>query len=250
MYNLLKEIRIRFSSDREMYRTLKNIFGFYPGNIFLYKLAFRHRSAATEMIGGNRISNERLEFLGDAILDAVVADYMFKKFPLRDEGFLTEMRSKVVSRTQLNKLCLKLGLNTFITAGSDLHSTWRSINGDAFEAFIGALYLDKGYSFTRQIIIQRIINVYFDMETLVSTDFNFKSKLIEWGQREKRNVAFHTSGETGTNHNRLYLVDALIDNDIFGQGQDFSIKGAEQQASEKALARLREENLITPADPT
>lgn len=250
MYNLLKEIRIRFSADREMYRTLKNIFGFYPGNIFLYKLAFRHRSAATEMIGGSRISNERLEFLGDAVLDAVVADYMFKKFPLRDEGFLTEMRSKVVSRDQLNKLCLKLGLNSFITAGSEQHSNWRSINGDAFEAFIGALYLDKGYNFTRQLIVQRIINVYFDMETLASTDFNFKSRLIEWGQREKRTVSFQLTGETGGNHNKLYLVDALIDGEAYGRGQDYSIKRAEQMAAEKAIARLRDENLLPATDIT
>lgn len=248
MYNLLKEIRIRFSSDRQMYRTLKNIFGFYPENIFLYKLAFRHRSAATEMIGGNRINNERLEFLGDAILDAVVADYMFKKFPLRDEGFLTEMRSKVVSRNQLNKLCLKLGLNSFITAGSDQHSNWRSINGDAFEAFIGALYLDKGYSFTRKLIINRIIQVYFDMDELAHTDFNFKSRLIEWSQKEKKTVVFHLAGESGTNHNKLYHVEALIDGDVFGKGQDFSIKGAEQQAAEKAINRLKEQNLLPTSE--
>lgn len=248
MYNLLKEIRFRFSTDREMYRTLKNIFGFYPGNIFLYKLAFRHRSASIEMIGGNRISNERLEFLGDAILDAVVADYMFKKFPLRDEGFLTEMRSKVVSRNQLNKLSVKLGLNSFISASNEQQSNWRSINGDAFEAFIGALYLDKGYNFTRSIIVQRIINVYFDMEALVSTDFNFKSRLIEWGQREKRSVGFHLAGETGSNHNKLYQVDAVVDQETYGRGQDFSIKGAEQLAAEKALGRLRQENLLPAVD--
>lgn len=248
MVNLLKEIRIRFSADREMYRTLKNIFGFYPENIFLYKLAFKHRSAVTELVGGNRINNERLEFLGDAILDAVVADYMFKKFPLRDEGFLTEMRSKVVSRNQLNKLCLKLGLNSFINAGNDQNASWRSINGDAFEAFIGALYLDKGYNFTRQLIITRILSVYFDVDELAHTDFNFKSRLIEWSQKEKKSLVFQLMGETGSSHNKLYHVEAIIGDESYGKGQDFSIKGAEQMAAEKAIIRLREENQLAPAE--
>ena len=142
-FDVIKPIRVFLSEDKQLFVALKNIFGYYPGNIFLYKLAFRHKSQAIELNNGNRVSNERLEYLGDAILSAVVADHLFKMFPYKDEGFLTEMRSRIVSRVQLNKLSQKMGIN----------NVYRSMKGDAFEALIGAIYLDKGYNFTRQIII-------------------------------------------------------------------------------------------------
>ncbi len=241
---LFQRIKILFSADKEYYKAIKNIFGFWPENIFLYKQALRHRSLATQMSNGARLSNERLEFLGDAILDAIVADYMFKKFPLRDEGFLTEMRTKIVSRAQLNKLCQKLGLNQLIIAQYEAHTNYKSINGDAFEAFIGALYLDKGYHFTQQLVINRIINVYFDLNTLVETDFNFKSKLIEWGQKEKKSVVFNVVAEQGANHHKLYVVEVTVDNESIGKGQDHSIKGAEQMAAEKAISYLKENHIF------
>ena len=157
-------IRYIFSSDKPLYQAIRNILGFYPGNIFLYKLAFLHRSAGIETVQGVRLNNERLEFLGDAILDAIVADHLFKVFPLKDEGFLTEMRSKIVSRVQLNKLSQKLGMETLIRLDQNSSNHYRSFQGDAFEALIGAIYLDKGYHFTKKVVINRIIKHYFNID--------------------------------------------------------------------------------------
>jgi ribonuclease III len=145
----LKPLRFYFSKEKQLYRAIKNIFGFYPENIFLYKLAVTHKSQA-ETYNGVKISNERLEFLGDTVISTVVADYLFRIFPLKDEGFLTEMRSRIVSRVQLNKLSLKLGLDKLIIHTTGTNSVFRSIKGDAFEAIIGAIYLDKGFEFTTE----------------------------------------------------------------------------------------------------
>ncbi|HNQ60269.1 MAG TPA: ribonuclease III [Bacteroidales bacterium] len=232
-------IRIHFSNDKKFYIALKNIFGFWPENIFLYKLALRHKSAALEFVNGERLSNERLEFLGDAILDAVVAHYLFQLFPLRDEGFLTQMRSKIVNRQQLNALSHHLGLDNYIVASREINHV-RSINGNALEALIGALFLDKGFKFAEKVIINRILKIHFDLDELQNKDFNFKSKLIEWGQKEKHQVNFLLRGETGKGMNKQYLVEVLIDQKKISEGRDFSIKGAEQIAAEKAILRMKE----------
>ncbi len=237
----IKPLRAFLSTDRLLINGIRNIFGYYPGNIFLYKLAFQHRSAALQSGNGNKLNNERLEYLGDAILGAIVADYLFKLFPYKDEGFLTEMRSKMVSRVQLNKLSHKLGIDSYIQTASENNNHFRSIKGDAFEALIGAMYLDKGYDFTRKVVIRKIIKYYFDIEGLENTDTNFKSKLIEWSQREKHTVEFVVITEKGTGYNKQYIVEARIDKVSMGEGCDFSIKGAEQSASEKAWNALSSE---------
>ncbi len=229
-----------FSSDKKLYQAIKNIFGYYPGNIHIYKLALRHRSATTKKVNGVRLNNERLEYLGDAILSAVIADYLFKSFPYENEGFLTEMRSKIVSRISLNKLSLKLGLQHLIRAGSDPSSKAKSAGGDAFEALVGALYLDKGYRCTRKIIISRIVGVHFDIEQLIVSEISYKSKLNEWAQKEKRNVVFKVEEEIGEKHKKLYVVAIEIDGEIISRSQDFSIKGAENLAAEKAWAVLQD----------
>ena len=154
-----------FSSDKKLLRSLENILGFFPSNTNLYKSALRHKSAAREIKNGVKDSNERLEYLGDAILGAVVADYVFKKFPYKDEGFLTEMRSKIVSRDNLNKLSRKLGLDALIINNPD-NAVNRSMHGDAFEALIGAIYLDKGYRCAKKFVIGRIISHYLDIDSL------------------------------------------------------------------------------------
>lgn len=230
-------IKANFSRDRNFILALKNIFGFWPGNVSLYKLAFLHRSAALEQ-NGHKVSNERLEYLGDAVLSSIVADYLFKKFPFKEEGFLTEMRSKIVSREQLNKLSRKLGLDQFIQTNQDSHSYFRSMEGDAFEAFIGAVYLDKGYRFAKNLVINRIINVHFDIDELINMEVNFKSKLIEWSQKERKDLQFNVITEVGSGCNRQYLVEVKVENDICATGQDYSIKGAEKIAAEKAYAAL------------
>lgn len=238
IFKFLEPVRYYFSSEKDLYHAIKNIFGFCPGNIFLYKLAFIHKSAGSDTIRGVRVNNERLEFLGDAILDAVVADYLFKSFPLKDEGFLTEMRSKIVSRAQLNKLSLKLGLNALIRLDTSSSSAFRSVQGDTFEALIGAIYLDKGYLFTRTILIDRIIRRYFDLNDLVNQEVNFKSRMIEWAQREKKQLAFNTVTETGNGYKKQYVVELVVDGLAMAEGRDYSIKGAEQNAAEKAWTQI------------
>jgi len=236
---ICNKLRIYFSADKSLYQSVKNIFGYYPNNIHLYKLAFRHKSATTKKINGIRLNNERLEYLGDAILSAVTADFLFKSFPYKNEGFLTEMRSKIVSRASLNKLSIKLGLHQLIMMGTAPSSKAKSAGGDAFEALIGALYLDKGYNFTKKIIINRIVNVHFDIEQLIISEISYKSKLNEWAQKQKRNAVFKVEGEVGEKHKKQYIVAIIIDNEIITRSQDFSIKGAENLAAEKAWAILQ-----------
>lgn len=233
IFNSILSIKAYFSSDKAFYHSIKNIFGFYPGNIFLYKLAFRHRSAAIEKYNGLKLNNERLEYLGDAILGAVVADLLFKKFPLKDEGFLTAMRSKIVSRSALNKLSKKLGLSTLITADNDSNKQFKSINGDAFEAFVGALYLDKGYRFTSKILCDRIINMHFDIEELENTEISHKSALLEYCQKEKLDLEFRLINEIGNGYKKQFEVEIFINGESKDKALDFSIKGAEKLAAEK-----------------
>lgn len=231
-------IKASFSKEKAFYQSIKNIFGFYPKNIFLYKLAFRHRSAAIEKYNGVRLNNERLEYLGDAVLGAVVADFLFKKFPLKDEGFLTSMRSKIVSRSALNKLSQKLGINSLITADTDNNKQFKSINGDAFEAFVGALFLDKGYIFTSKIVLDRIINVHIDIEELQNTEISHKSALLEYCQKEKLELEFRVSNEIGIGYKKQFEVEILIDGELKDKALDFSIKGAEKLAAEKVFTQL------------
>jgi len=237
-----RPVKVYFSSEKDLYHSIKNIFGFYPENIFLYKLAFRHKSVAQETFHGIKISNERLEYLGDAILSAVVADFLFKKFPFKDEGFLTEMRSKIVSRTQLNNLSYKLGIDQLVYCNKEVKNHNRSMNGDAFEAFIGAIYIDKGYNFTRKLIIQRIINYHINIDELENKELNFKSKIIEWSQKEKRVVEFVVKDEIGEGFHKQHVIEVYVDKKPVAVGMDFSIKKAEQNAAEKAFLKISEEN--------
>ena len=173
--------KLHLSPDRKYVKALKNILGFVPGNLSLYKMAFRHKSVATLLKNKAKNSNERLEFLGDAVLGSVIAEILFKTYPYQDEGFLTEMRSKIVNRVNLNQLAKKLGFNELIefdTKTVSITAKQSSLLGDAFEALIGAVYLDKGYNFTKDFITERIIKPHVDIHTLELTETNFKSKLI------------------------------------------------------------------------
>ena len=231
------------SSDKQLKQALKSILGFRPGNIRLYQLAFLHKSVTQETTSGFKVNNERLEFLGDAILDAVAADYLFKTFPTRDEGFLTEMRSKIVSRVMLNKLAQKMGIDQLIHLDNASTGAFRSYRGDAFEALIGAIYLDKGYEFTRKTILDRIIGRYFDMDDLVNLEVNFKSRIIEWAQRERKQVRFSVIDEVGSGYRKQYVVELLLDGEGVARGQDYAIKGAEQNAAEKAWQKINGESV-------
>lgn len=216
------------------------ILGFYPDNIVLYKLAFKHKSVSDSYRGNakEKTNNERLEFLGDAILGAVIAHYLFKRFPYKDEGFLTEMRSKIVSRTHLNKLAIKLGLDEFIQAKTTRGS--KSIHGDTFEALIGAVYIDKGYNTVKGFILNRIIKYHIDIDELEVTEVNYKGKLIDWGQRERRGIKFEVVDEMGRGYGKKYNIQVVIENPrlLGGKGVDFSKKRAEQRAAEETCRML------------
>jgi len=192
---LLKSLfKLLFSSnqqEKDLIRSLRNLLGFYPGNISVYQLAFSHRSISRETDNGVPLSNERLEYLGDAVLGAVVADMLFKKFPYRDEGFLTEMRSRIVSRENLKNLAVKIGIDELLQKEAT-PGTYRSMFGDAFEALIGAIYLDKGYAKTQNFILERIIRIHVDLHEIEQTEKNFKSLILNWGQREKYSIVFET----------------------------------------------------------
>ena len=235
IYSYLKS---HLSSDKDLYIAVKNIFGFYPKNINLYKLALRHKSATAKKINGLKVNNERLEYLGDAILSAVVADYLFRRFPYKDEGFLTQMRSKIVSRSSLNRLSLKLGLQKLVVSVDMESNQPKSAGGDAFEAFIGAIFLDKGYDFTKKIMLKRIIGVHFDVEQLMEEEVSYKSRIIEWSQKQKKDILFKVINQVGEKNKRQYIVSLLINNKVIATSQDYSIKGAERLVAEKAWQKI------------
>ncbi len=211
-------------------------------------MAFTHRSSSSSH-KGHRINNERLEYLGDAILSAVVADFLYKKYPFQGEGFLTELRSKIVSRASLNKLAVKIGLVEFIEYQRDSTGGFKSIGGDAFEALVGAMYLEKGYKFTRRVIIDKILCTYLDVDSMATTDWNFKSKLIDWGQKNHKKVTFEVVRTIAQAHASRRQYESLVSIDGVPQKSavEFSIKAAEQLAAEKTFKSLVEQGVISPA---
>jgi ribonuclease III len=235
---MFKFVTVPFKKDKFLFTAIKNLLGFYPRNIYLYKVALSHKSAPQVWLKGQQVNNERLEYLGDAVLSSVIADYLYKKFPYQNEGFLTEMRSRLVSRSRFNKLSLKMGLNNLIFQGNGTYSSSKSIYGDTFEALIGAIYLDKGYNYTKKVIIKRIIDVHLDVDEIEKTDTNFKSRILEFAQREKRQLEFKVLQELGEGHRKQYLVELYLDGQPVSRGQDFSIKSAEQVAAAKACEEL------------
>ncbi len=228
-----------FTKDRKFVNSLRNLLGFTPGNLSVYHLAFRHRSTASEHRSGAKMSNERLEYLGDAILGAVIAELLFKKFPYKEEGFLTEMRSRIVNREHLNKLSLKLGIDQFMINSIDPAAKNKSAYGDAFEALIGAVYIDKGYNSTRKLILNRIVRHHIDLEDMENLDKNFKSKLINWAQREKKVIEFLLVDEVENGGKKLLRVKVMIDGEERARGEDFSKKRAEQIAAEKICLEMK-----------
>jgi ribonuclease-3 len=228
--------------EKILRKGFRNLFGFTPRNLYLFKLALCHKSAPNRFFPGQTINNERLEYLGDAVLSSVVADYLYRKFPHQHEGFLTEMRSRIVSRSRLNKLAIKMGIDGLIFEREEHRTTSKSIYGDTFEALLGAVYLDRGYPFTRKMIIRRIIGVYLDIDDIMQTETNFKSRILEYVQREKKTLEFRLAEEIGEGYQKQYRIELVIDGATVTSGLDFSIKGAEQIASEKACEKLFEEH--------
>ena len=241
---MLRDLRYRiklFSSPRkEFYSFIKKTTGFSPLKLRLYDLAFIHRSASSPDMMGQPINNERLEYLGDAVLGAIVAEYLYNRFPRKDEGFLTQMRSRIVNRSFLTQLTFKLGLNHFVNSNTNSVNDTSHIFGDVFEAFIGAIYLDKGYQGAKQFVIKKVLCVHVDIHELEKSDNNFKSQLIEWGQKNKREVEFDTHENPSTSHNSLPFVSVIrIDGEVVGTGEGYSKKEAQQNSASKALIYLR-----------
>jgi ribonuclease-3 len=224
--------------EREKFlkKSVRHLIGANPSNLQLYRLAFLHASASKESVSKTyKESNERLEYLGDSVLGMITAAYLFKKYPFKDEGFLTEIRSRMVSRESLNVLGRKLGLDEIIEYENQKRSilSRSSMYGDALEAFIGAIYLDKGFAFTQQFIITKILTQYFDLETVVQNNPNFKSILIEWAQKEGKKTQFSME-EEGLHHNKEFTAFVLIEGEKIAEGKGYSKKKAEQTAAMKA----------------
>ena len=240
--NLRYKIKLFSSPRKEFYSYIKKLTGHSPLKFKLYDIAFIHKSASYVDKLGNVVNNERLEYLGDAVLGTIVAEYLYNRFPFKDEGFLTQMRSRVVNRTFLTQLTFKMGLNRFVVSNANMVSDSSHLFGDLLEAFIGAIYLDCGYTITKQFVIKKIFNQHVDIQAMERNDTNFKSQLIEWGQKIKQEVEFKTVGNPDTGPEKMpFVSNACIGGKIMGTGEGFSKKEAQQIAAQHALVRLSED---------
>ena len=214
---------------------LQNLLGFTPGNIALYELALIHRS----VLIAEDSNNERLEFLGDAILGAIVGEYLYKKYPKQPEGFLTEMRSKIVNRTSLNSIAIKLGLKQMVKFNrNDTYLRSSQIFGNALEALIGAIYMDKGFAKTKQFIQQNIIKIYVDLDALELEDSNLKNKLIGWANKQRKQVEFIMLNETIDGKRRNFDIGVMIDGELICQAGAPNKKEASKRAAKLAIDQL------------
>ena len=240
---ILQRVKLFSSSRKEFYLFLKDTLGFYPQNLKLYDLAFIHKSASTVDSQGNLVNNERLEFLGDAILGAVIADFLYNRFPQEDEGFLTKTRSKLVNRTFLTKLTYDMGLNVFIDSNTTKNIDKSHIYGDALEALIGAIYLDKDYKKAKYFITKRILSQFVNLNEIEQSDSNFKSQLIEWSQKNKKEIKFETTEEINEKSRQPKFIAVVeIDNMQVGKGTGTSKKEAQQNAARQTLEKLEDYN--------
>ncbi|MDR0793395.1 MAG: ribonuclease III [Chitinophagaceae bacterium] len=212
------------------------MFGIKPGNLSLYERALNHRSIKE----GTDENNERLEYLGDAVLSAVIADYLFKRYPYRGEGFLTEMRSKMVNRQQLNDIAIKMGLKK-ITAFNRFDNALKSsqIFGNTLEALVGAVYLDKGYKKTQKWILHHIIIPYLFVDDLEQIDINLKNKLIGWASKNSHALSFETVEEKMENGRRVFTIGVMLDGEVVSTGRGFNKKDASQNATLQAVEILK-----------
>ena len=229
-----KIITSRSSQDEKFYRELKKILGFSPSNLLLYKKAFVHRSKKELSKIGNPQNYERLEFLGDAMLGAVIASYLFKKVPSGDEGYLTQMRSKIVSREHLNELGRDLNLIRFVKSKVSKSKFGENINGNIFEALIGAIYFDRGYKYCKKFVYKRVIKPYVDIPKLEGKITSYKSLFIEWCQKEKQGFNYVVYEDTGNDSVRHFSVKLYLRNKLIAKGRSTSKKKAEEVASKRA----------------
>lgn len=237
MWKLLTRNVSPSKTDKKLLTAIHTIAGFTPSNLELYKLAVLHSSKGKET-KGFRESNERLEYLGDAILGAAVADYLFKKYPFKDEGFLTEIRSRIVNRESLNHIARKIGVSSIVQFDHKNAQLQQVILGNALEAIVGAIYLDKGYIKCKKFVIDKLIQPYFDLELMVSSNTNFKSKVIEWVQRNGKDIRFEVTITKKAKNTKEFIAQVFIAEQPFGQGYGYTKKKAEQDAAEKTCELL------------
>ncbi len=242
---LLKNIRAYPAQDKHLLEAIKNIVGSYPGNLELYRLATKHISVAKKNMYGLRESNERLEYLGDAVLSTVIAEYLFKKYPYKDEGFLTDIRSRIVNRESLNAVAKKIGVNNIIVydqTGVYLDGkgklSHKSIDGDTLEALVGAIYLDKGFAYCKNFILKRLVIPHFDLDSIINTNPNYKSTIIEWAQKNNKDIRFGILDIVGETQFKEFIAQIFINGEPLCTGSGLSKKKAEQSASQKALEML------------
>ena len=229
------------ANRQEFASRLRKIIGFRTFNLRIYEVAFIHRSASFSLPDGQRINNERLEFLGDAVLDAIFSDYLFEKFPEANEGFMTKIRSRIVNREILNQLAVAMGIDKILVSNVSSNHTTRNIYGDALEALIGALFVDKGFKKTKNLFIKRVLNKYLDLDTIIETDTDYKSLVFEWIQKHKSNLTFEYKEEYDFKLKKsVFSATLIINKEEFGTGQGASKKEAEQEAAGKAWAKLKE----------
>ena len=230
-----KAYKSLFADENELSKYVRSISGVAPSKIKLYQKVFRHRSAYPNA----KENNERLEFLGDSVLDMLVAEFLLKKYPYREEGFLTEMRSKIVNRASLNAVGKKLGLSDRLEyAKRNLDEAPKDLDGNTLEALLGAIYIDAGLDAVRRFVHKRLLQNMIDVEMLEATHIDFKSRIFHYIQRHSLKVDFVISSEQSKNRRAYFVVDLMIDGKLVAQGEGLSNKGAEQAASMKALTIL------------
>lgn len=231
-------LRRESPEDKELRKRLEVILGFRPKNMALYQLALTHSSAGLEVKDGVPLSNERLEYLGDAVLGAIAAKYLFKRFPFEAEGFLTETRSKIVSRKNLGGLARKLGLRELVRKEGSLDRGTSSLGGDALEALVGAAFLDRGFELTEKFVVTHLIDSFIDLDQLLKEDANFKSRLIEHCQKHRQKFHFELSQERRRKGDNVFEATLFIDGKEQGRGKGRTKKAAEQEAAKEACNRL------------
>ncbi|MFK7950629.1 MAG: ribonuclease III [Saprospiraceae bacterium] len=224
------------SPDKAFVRRITTLVGFVPANVNLFTLAFSHKSSSNQELYAVQ-NNERLEYLGDAILGTIIAEYLFRKYPNRDEGFLTKMRSKIVNRKIMNRMGDSMGLDLFIVHSNNSRLS-RSMLGNALEALIGAVYLDVGYHRTQRFVIRKILKSHVDVRGLETYDDNYKSQLLEWCQKNKKEVAYNVLDKFKLENRDRFKVAVMIDGNQKAAAEDFSKKAAEQKASHRALLKI------------
>ena len=240
---LVKRIKALPHRGKEPYLSFYNILGFYPDRIALYQEAMTHRSSSLRSEKGRWVNNERLEFLGDAILDAIVADILYKDFEHKKEGFLTSTRSRIVQRETLNKLSIDLGLDKLIVSSTRNLAHNTNIYGDALEALIGAIYLDQGYRVAKQFVFETMIKQHLNIDKVLKSEVDFKSRLIEWGQKNRVDVHFEVTESTyDAQNNPVFFSRVKVGGKEIGSGKGYSKKESHQMAAKVAIKKLRESN--------